>query len=89
MLLIILSGIVRYIELKDSGWDDIDEYKIPDNTNAVGYSTEERTYPGIVVRISNDNVMVVSVSSSDEEYGINLKDLPELKWKFAKNDNVS
>lgn len=82
-----ISGTVRHIELLSAGWEEV-EFTIPDDTNVTGYTTGERTVVGSVVQVLNDDVLVVTIGD-DQEQNIELKEHPDLKWKFVKGDNVS
>lgn len=88
IIMTLVQGSVRRIELKSVEWGDEEEIEVPDNSNAVGYTTGERTVHGTVFQVRNEGVLIVEIAN-DQEYNIQLKDHPQLKWEFEKGDNVS
>lgn len=86
---LLFDGTVRHIELHENGWDNIDEeIQIPDESIAVGYNTDERTVNGSVLQVLDGDILVVELGG-DQEHNIQMKDHPEVKWKFVKGDKVS
>lgn len=85
---VLFQGLVKRIDFFEPNWDEIyDNFKIPEESNAVGYRTDKRTIAGTISNI-HDRILMVD-TGRDQEVPVSLDDHPDLKWKFQEGDNVS
>lgn len=86
---LLFEGCVRYIEMKESDWDDgsPQAVQIPCDDNPVLYNTDCRTVIGNIMHIK-DEILYVETGNNQEMH-ILLANHPDLKWCFVEGDVVS